>query len=177
MRLFAVSTVRKQHTRALRLMSPTCHRSRQLKQVICGGAIRLVRNRPMALREDLFLQYKDQLADLQSRGAIEVRVGSPQGPVFDFGGAMPAPGELQDDASENEEEAAEAPTNEVGDFGDPGDPGDSKNEEVKEAAQPESTPDMTWTKTALVDYAAQILGESFEDLDKLTKREILARLT
>jgi hypothetical protein len=133
----------------------------------------------MPLREDLFHAYREQLAEQQRCGILEVHLDSSTGPKFDFSGDMPATEKVDDDSS-NKAEAPQAPAPEMEDDGDDGDDGSeeepAEEEEVEDLKGELGQPDMSWTKTDLVEHVADLLGEPAEELDKLTKREILARL-
>ena len=91
--------VRDVRTRTLRATSPTRHR---LKQYICDGRIRLVRKRPQLLRPDFFEEHRDELWKLQEEGILEVRVGSQEGPAFNFGEKAEPKEESGEQVSEEE---------------------------------------------------------------------------
>lgn len=75
------STVRSVHTRLIRAQAP--ERAR-FKQYILGGSLRLIRNRPISISADLLKAHSKELEQKWKSGLLEVRVGSVEGPVYDF---------------------------------------------------------------------------------------------
>jgi hypothetical protein len=173
MKLFIINTVRRTHTRTLRRDSTTRHR---FTQRICSGQIRLVRQQNIEIRPEFLDTHRVELQRLQSEGCIEVRVGAPNGALFDFGGsdavskATVAPAEVPASTEAGEPEAPEE---------------DGGGEEVAELEievnQEEplaEVPDMSWTKTKLLEYVTEVYGlDRAEEFSSLTKREILEKLS
>lgn len=75
---YVVNAVRSVHTRLARAQAPERHR---FKQFILGGSVRLLRNRPVSITEEQFIEFKDELKAKVDNGAILVREGSPYGPL------------------------------------------------------------------------------------------------
>lgn len=150
MQYFITNEVRRQSTRIARAMAPT---RAKFTQRICGNTLRLVRgrNRGIAITEELLLKYQDELHEKQKKGLIAVRTGSFSGPLVEFSKL----------ASPIQKE--EAPKEEV-----------SIPEEVSTQSA-EKSPDKM-NKAELIEYASVVLGESSEDLEVLTKRQIMERL-
>jgi len=79
---YVINAVRSVHTRLARAQAPERHR---FKQFILGGSVRLIRNRPVAINEEQFIAFKDELKAKVDSGAILVREGSPEGPIVNMG--------------------------------------------------------------------------------------------
>jgi len=156
-RYWLVSTVRRVETRLQRAQSPERHR---FKQDLCNGQIRLVRGPAgVELRPDLLEQFKEELKSYHDRGILNVHVGSPEGPLYDFR-------ELVEKAPPPPKEPTPEPAPEL----------DEPEPEAKEMDE-DDLPDMTWTKTRLMSHAATVLGKDESELEPMTKREILEKLS
>lgn len=78
---YVIGTTRDARYRTFRAKSPV--RQRHMR-FICGNQIRLLSGRAQLLREDFLKKYENELRILQRNGSLEVRVGSPTGPRYDF---------------------------------------------------------------------------------------------
>lgn len=78
---YVVSAVRSVHTRLARAQAPERHR---FKQFILGGTVRLVRNRPVPITEEMLEKHSEELRQKNVSGALIVRVGSPDGPLYEW---------------------------------------------------------------------------------------------
>lgn len=163
MSLFICNTVRRQHTRRKRMATGFRHR---FKQIICNGKIRLVRNRPVPLSEELLEKHLEELRGLQEAGVIEIRIDGHNGPVYDFG--SPPPKEVKDDEPKDEEEAADAPEEEM----DAEPELEAEDESDDELEEEEEVDIDRMRKAELVEYAAGRLDEDPAELEKLTMAEI-----
>jgi len=134
-------------------------------QRICGGRIRLGRGDSVVLGEDQLKANYDELARLQSRGVIEVRYGSRKGPLVAF--------KDYDHQPEVEISKAESIPPPI--------PEETANGNVElvietEETEPEKPLDKM-NKQELILYAAEVLGEKPEELELLTKKQILEKLS
>lgn len=173
---FIVNTVRRQHTRHLRRMSPTRHR---FTQKICGGEIRLVRNNYVEVSEAFLNKHRVELQGLCADGYIEIRRGAPNGKMYIFGGgdaevseATAAPEAVETSEGAGAEETSEPDREGEGEVA-------AEAEVTEEAPElPDEAPDGSWTKTKLLEYATSMFGSDHAgELGKLTKREILEQLS
>jgi len=133
-------------------------------QRICGGHIRLGRGDSVVLGEDQLKANYDELARLQNRGVIEVRYGSRKGPLVAFKDYEHQP-EVKILKAEEPvavpEEAVE---------------GNVELVIETEESEPEKPLDKM-NKQELIFYAAEVLGEKPEELELLTKKQILEKLS
>jgi len=133
----------------------------RFKQIICNGKLRLVRNRPVPLSEELLEKHYEELRGLQEAGVLEIRVDGHNGPVYDFG--SPPPKETKDDEPKDAEEAPDAPEEEM----------DAEPElEAEDESEEEEVDIDRLRKAELVEYAAERLDEDPAELEKLTMAEI-----
>lgn len=101
---YVVNSSRSVHTRAARAQSP--ERAR-FQQFILGGAIRLVRGRPVSITEDVLISSFEELKAKAKQGHLMVRVGSPDGPIYDFSSNGLKKTKKVEEKREEKEEATE----------------------------------------------------------------------
>lgn len=177
MKFVITNEVRRPQTRVHRATAPTRARSTQR---ICGNQFRLVRgkNRPgISIDRAMLEEHWDELWDKQEQGLIAVHVGSFNGPLFNFGEKAPeesksAAPEVTDDEPEDEKSTEDDPEEETEEAEE-----SSKEEEPEEDVTPEpEKPVERMNKVELVAHAAAVLGEEEDDLEPLTKKQIIERL-
>ncbi len=133
-------------------------------QRICGGRIRLGRGDSAVLGEDQLKANYDELARLQNRGVIEVRFGSRKGPLVSFKDYDHQP---EVEVAKTESSTPPPTSEETVD--------DNVLIEIEET-EPEKPLDKM-NKQELILYAAEVLGEKPEELELLTKKQILEKLS
>jgi hypothetical protein len=136
----------------------------------------LCRGDSVAISEDRLKFHYDELARLQNRGVIEVRYGSRKGPLVAFKDFEHQPAievsKVEDLIVENIllceiEEIKETSNGNV----------EFVIETEAEAILEPDKPIDKMNKQELISYAAEVLGERTEELELLTKKQILEKLS
>jgi len=174
------NTSKKVHTRTTRAMTPG---RKSAVQRVCGGKVRLSRGDSVVITEDQFRTHYVELAQACARGLIEVHEGAFNGPVVKFNGAPPA-GTPQEEPEEVVIDVQPEPsTQEVQDPASAAEPVEDDEVSVELEAEPQLArpePDKPldkMNKAELIEYASEVLGERQEDLELLTKRQILEKIS
>lgn len=170
------NTARGTHTRATRTIAPGRAGS---VQRVCGGAIRLGRGDWAVISDAQFQSFYDELAVKQARGMIEVHEGGLKGPLakFDAKPAAPTPIPVPVEVKHEPKHEPKPAPQEVPRPASPARPAAVVEESVElEAPEPDKPLDKM-TKSELVSYAAEVLGEKESELELLTKRQILEKLS
>jgi hypothetical protein len=161
---FVINTVRRAKTRTQRALAPGGHR---FIQRVAGNSVVLGRGKFTMMNEENFNKFRDELQKKQEEGTIEVRVGAPTGPVFNFAtNANPS----------NVSTSEETPSDSVPEPA-PIAEEDKTIEDVVEPPKeniPGDTPDFSkMTKADLITYIHDMTGESREKLEKMNKKDLL----
>ena len=191
-KLYLVSMVRSVHTRTKR--ASAAERT-HLRQFACDGSIRLVRSRYQPLSEAWFTKYYDELWKLQESGRVEIRIGSPEGPAYKFGEknneseqiieseSSSNDGSEGKESSEGDIESSETSESELIEESEDVDLEEEEEEEEEdeeeEGVEVSDTPEKPvdkMNKAELIEYAAATLDINENDLEGLTKRQILSKL-
>lgn len=147
--IIILSTVRRVQTRTTRIQQPT---RTPFKQYVCGGRHRLVRNQHVVVTEEEILAHRPELENLISTGVIEIRVGSPVGPLYEFATLVEDP---EEDETNPEPAIAEL-------------------EESDSAVERQDTPNFrAMAKAKLVEYLVEHTGEDPEVLAAMKKSQLL----
>lgn len=168
-------------TRTMRALAPGRMGS---VQRICGGSIRLGRGDFTAISDNQLRTFYNELALMQSRGQIEVREGGLRGPLVDFTLTKPMtpPPDVKEKLNDQaeSEDAAEEIQDSAGTAGEQEHDVEVDIELDSPAASEPSEPDKPidrMNKSELIAYAAEVLGESEADLEVLTKKQIMEKLS
>ncbi len=176
MNYFLVNVVSKRRTKMARKAGPA---PQKYSQRFLGGAVRLTRGRHHPLTQEQLEAHWDELKAKCRVGACEVRVGTPMGPLFDFGTLDTRPEEPE--AHEEPEEVVDAPPESE----DPDDAPEAEPEpEVEDPEEapiedePEGAPDFaSMTNKQLVDVILEHSDDwSEKELKKMKKAELLELL-
>lgn len=153
-------------------------------QRVCGGKIRLGRGDSAIITEDQFRTHYLELSKACAKGLIEVHEGAFNGPIVKFNGAPPVGAPVEEEPEEVVIDVQPEPsTQEVQDPASAGEPVEDDEVSVELEAEPESSvaapdkPIERMNKTELIGYASEVLGESPEDLELLTKKQILEKIS
>ena len=141
-------------------------------QRVCAGSIRLCRGDSVAISEDRLKFHYDELARLQNRGVIEVRYGSRKGPLVAFKDFDHQP---TVEVSKIEEEILLCEIEEIKETSN-GNVEFVIETEAEAILEPDKPIDKM-NKQELISYAAEVLGEKTEELELLTKKQILEKLS
>lgn len=178
MNYFLVNAVSKRRTKMARKAGPA---PQKYSQRFLGGSVRLTRGRHHPITEEQLKAHWDELEAKQRAGAVEVRVGTPMGPIFDFGTLDTKPEPVKKPV-EPEEVVDAAPEPEDQDDAEEGEPSEEVElpaEEPPAEDEPEEAQDFaSMTNKQLV---ALILEHSSDwtekELKKMKKVELLELLT
>lgn len=171
MKFFLVNTVSKRRTKMARKAAPI---PQKYQQRLCGGTIVLRRGKHFPLTYAQLEQYHNELEAKQKVGAIEIREGSPMGPIVQFD-MLDEPKSIEEvkDAPPVAEESDDASEDTAGDAMEDPKEGNSREEVFEE------DPDfLSMTNRELVSIILEHSDEWPEtELKKMKKVELLELLS
>lgn len=133
-------------------------------QRVCGGSIRLGRGDHTHISEEQLNKHYGELMLKQSQGLIEIRLGGHTGPVVKAVPAQEVATAVERVLSTPTVVPTPAPVLEVTD-------------DAEVSIEEPEKPIEKMTKQELIAYAAEVLGERESDLELLTKRQLLEKLS
>jgi len=170
MKFYLLNTVSKRRTKMVRKAAPT---PQKYVQRLCGGSIAIRRGRHFPITSEQLEQHLEELATKQAAGAIEVRKGSPMGPVVQF--ATLDESKIMVEAENAQPVSQKSDDASKGVASDEVESSEGGQEDLEEEAEPDFA---SMTNAALIKV---ILDHSDDwpekDLKKLKKADLLELLT
>lgn len=148
--------------------------------LLCDGAVRVVRGRPVEISEATLQKYASQLKAYQDNGSIEIRCTNTLGPVYDFGSRIEVPftkmstekfEKAEEEKPKSQEPAPEPPAQEAAPASSEVESSAAEVVEEKEDDQPKSLDKMS--KPELVEWLAAHTDKSAEEWSNYTRKKLI----